>query len=80
MDTPEDRAAVAVIELAAALSRAQDLRQTIVSLDRIVQEVVVAWPTLTTRLRDIVVRTLRECTWQDGAALWRAFVALRRRR
>lgn len=80
MDTPGDRAAVAVIELAVALSRAQDLRQTLLSLDRIVQEVVVAWPALTTRLRDIVARTLRECTWQDGAALWRAFVALRRRR
>jgi hypothetical protein len=76
-DTPADRAAVAVMELAFAVARTGDLRQTLAGLDRVVRSLVRAWPALATRLRDIVTRALRECTTGEGEDLWSAFVTLR---
>ena len=79
-ESPVDRAAVAVMEFAFALVRTKDTRETLTGLNRIVQSLVQAWPALSTRLRDIVARILRECSSAEGEVLWEAFVVLRSRR
>lgn len=76
-DSLTDQDALAVLELAFALARRKDLRQALEQLNRIVKDVVMAWPALAARCRDLLSHTLRECSSAEGEELWSTFVLLR---
>jgi hypothetical protein len=76
-DSLANRDAFAALELAFALVRSKDLQQTLAQLNRIVKEIVMAWPALAPRCRELFSHILRECSSAEGEELWSTFVLLR---